>query len=249
VSPVEAVAILLAGVAAGAVNTIVGSGTLLTFPLLVAFGYPPITANVTSTVGLAPGGISGAFGYRRELRGQTAELPRLLVTAAVGAITGAVLLLALPSEAFDVIVPVFIAVAVLLILAKPRLSRLAEAARGRRAHRVLGRAGVYGTSVYGGYFGAGQGVLFLAVLGLTIPGDLQQTNALKNALAGAVNVVAALIFIFSAVIAWGPVAMLATGSVAGGQLGAFVGRRMGEERLRMIVVAVGTLAFIQLTFG
>lgn len=248
-SPAEAAAILFAGLAAGTINTIVGSGTLVTFPLLVALGYAPVTANVTSTVGLAPGGLSGAFGYRRELGGHGAELPRLVATAGLGGTTGAVLLLALPSEAFDVIVPVFIVVSVVLVLLKPHLAGLTQAASGRHGSRYITRAGVYGCGIYGGYFGAAQGVLLLAVLGLTMPGNLQRTNAMKNVLAAAVNVVAGLIFVLVAPVAWMPAVLLAAGSMAGGQVGALTARSLSERVLRAFVVAVGIAAFFQLTFN
>src|SRR5271167_1051572 len=162
----EVVAIALAGLAAGTINTLVGSGTLITFPVLLAFGYAPVTANVSNTIGLVPGSASGAFGYRRELAGQRARVLRLGTMSVLGGITGAVLLLVLPASAFKAIVPVFIAAALVLTLAQPRINRaLASRPRRTAAHGgVLTALPVYLTGVYGGYFGAAQGILLLAIL-------------------------------------------------------------------------------------
>lgn len=248
-SPVEGAVILLAGVAAGTINTVVGSGTLLTFPLLVAFGHSPVTANVTSTVGLAPGSFSGALGYRRELRGQWPRVRTLLIAAVLGSISGAILLLTLPPEAFDAIVPAFIAVAVALVIAQPRLARWSRADHSRRGHAYLDRIGVYGSGVYGGYFGAAQGILLLAVLGLTTPDDLHRINAIKNVLAGSINLVAGAIFVVAAAVAWLPALLLACGSVIGGQVGAHTARRLRAETLRVVIVIVGIVALVYLTVG
>ena len=170
---------------AGGINAVVGSGTLITFPVLLAVGYGPVTANVSNTVGLFPGSISGAIGYRAELAGQRRRVQVLGVAALLGGITGAVLLLQLPPEAFEAIVPVLIAVALVLVVLQPRLSRALDARRERaRPHGgPLLWIGVYLTGIYGGYFGAAQGVLLLAVEGIAIPEDLQRLNALKNVLA------------------------------------------------------------------
>jgi uncharacterized membrane protein YfcA len=244
----EIVAIACAGLAAGTINTVVGSGTLITFPVLLAFGYAPVTANVSNTIGLVPGSVSGAIAYRRELSGQAARAVRLGAMSIAGGITGAVLLLVLPSSAFKAIVPVFIAAAVILTLAQPRLTAwLAkrEIDLARRGARALPFA-VYLTGVYGGYFGAAQGILLLAVLGVALAQDLQRTNALKNVLAGLVNGVAGVYFIFGAHVAWGPVAIIAAASMAGAQLGARYGRRLPPDVLRGIIVAVGIFAIVRL---
>jgi uncharacterized membrane protein YfcA len=251
VSAWQAVAILGAGVAAGAINAVVGSGTLITFPVLLAFGYPPVTANVSNTIGLVPGSASGAHGYRRELAGQGPRALRLGVGSAFGGLTGAVLLLVLPASAFRAVVPAFIGVAVLLVLAQPRLAHLgrARAAEGRSrmvAPRVLVMGAVYLAGIYGGYFGAAQGVLLIGVLGLTLPEDLQRINALKNVLAGLVNLVAALLFVAVAHVAWDAAGLIAAGSIAGGQLGARAGRRLPPAALRLLVVAVGAIALVRL---
>jgi uncharacterized membrane protein YfcA len=248
-SGIEAAAVLVAGVGAGAINTVVGSGTLLTFPLLLAIGYGPVTANVSNTIGLAPGGFSGAFGYRRELVGQEHRMTVLLAASIIGGAAGAVLLLALPSSAFDAVVPVFIAVAVVLVIVQPAVTRRLASRPHGETRTGLARVGVLGSGVYGGYFGAAQGVLLMAVLGLTLPDHLQRTNALKNLLAATVNLVAGLIFVFAASVAWEAAALLAVGSIIGGQLGANLARRLSATALRGVVVLVGVIAVLHLTLG
>ncbi len=248
-SPLECVLVLAAGVFAGAINTVVGSGTLVTFPVLLAVGYGPVVANVSNTLGLVPGSVSGAIGYRRELAGQRRRVLVLATASLLGGIAGAVLLLSLPGSAFEAIVPVLIAVALVLVVLQPRLTR-GLAARRRRARPHGGPplwSGVFGTGVYGGYFGAAQGVILLALLGITIPDeDLQRLNALKNVLAALVNGVAAVVFLFFASVAWLPVLLLAVGSAAGGQLGASIGRRLSPAMLRGVIVVVGLAAIVQL---
>jgi uncharacterized membrane protein YfcA len=244
----EILAIALAGLAAGTINTVVGSGTLITFPVLLAFGYPPVTANVSNTVGLVPGSVSGAIGYRRELAGQAARAVRLGTMSVAGGITGAVLLLVLPSSAFKAIVPVFIAAAVVLTLAQNRIAAwlLRREIDLERHAALLTPLAVYLTGVYGGYFGAAQGILLLAILGVALAQDLQRTNALKNVLAGLVNGVAGVYFIFAAHVEWGPAAIIAVSAITGAQLGARYGRRLPPDALRALIVAVGVFAILRL---
>jgi uncharacterized membrane protein YfcA len=248
VGAAEIVAIAAAGMAAGAINTLVGSGTLITFPVLLAFGYAPVTANVSNNVGLVPGSVAGAIGYRRELEGQRTRALRFAAASALGAVTGAVLLLTLPASAFKAIVPVFIAIALVCVILQPRLDTLvADRRPPPDAHGTgLPRVFVYLAGIYGGYFGAAQGILLLAILGLALPDDLQRVNALKNVLAGVVNGVAAIVFIAVADVAWGPAALIAAGSVVGAQLAARYGRRMSARALRAVIVAVGIAAIVQL---
>jgi uncharacterized membrane protein YfcA len=237
--------------AAGTINTVVGSGTLITFPVLLAFGYAPVTANVTNTLGLVPGSATGAYGYRRELDGQWRRTGRLACASVAGGVTGAVLLLELPASAFKAIVPGFIAVALLLVVFQPRISRLL-ADRGRRPTAHAGwlvMLGVYGAGVYGGYFGAAQGIMLLAILGIGLDESLQRINAVKNVLAGATNLVAALVFVVAAHIAWTPALLLAAGSLVGGHVGAHVGRRLPPAWLRALIVAVGVVAIVKLALG
>jgi uncharacterized protein len=244
----EIVLIALAGMAAGTINTVVGSGTLITFPMLLAFGYAPVTANVSNTIGLVPGSASGAWGYRRELAGQRTRVLRLGTMSVLGGITGAVLLLVLPASAFKAIVPVFIALALVLTLLQPRLNRWLAAREVDldRNGRILTPLAVYTTGIYGGYFGAAQGILLLAILGVALPQDLHRTNALKNVLAGLVNGVAGVYFVFAAHVAWAPAAIIAVASILGGQLGARYGRRLEPALLRALIVVVGIAAIVRL---
>jgi uncharacterized protein len=244
----EVIAIALAGVAAGTINAVVGSGTLITFPVLLAFGYAPVTANVSNTIGLAPGGVSGAVGYRRELAGQGGRALRLGVVSVLGGASGAVLLLVLPASAFKDVVPLFIVLAIVLTVLQPRLNRrLAQRVAGRpRGALALTPAAVYITGVYGGYFGAGQGILLLAVFGVTLAQDLHRSNALKNALVASVNGVAGVYFAFAAHVEWAPAAIIAVTSIAGAQLGARYGRRLHPNVLRALIVVVGVAAIVDL---
>lgn len=242
----EALAVALAGLAAGTINTVVGSGTLVTFPVLLAVGYPPVLANVSNTVGLVPGSVSGAIGYRAELSGQRARLVRLGSASTIGAVLGAAALLVLPAAAFRAVVPVLIGLACVLVVVQPRVSGWL-AGRGGTAHPHGGPllyAGVLGAGVYGGYFGAAQGVLLIAIMGLLLDEDLQRINAAKNVLAGLVNLVAALVFIAVTDVAWLAAGLIALGAVVGGQLGAQIGRRVPQAVLRALVVLVGVVAII-----
>ncbi|GGO81117.1 sulfite exporter TauE/SafE family protein [Wenjunlia tyrosinilytica] len=251
----EGLAVFVAGIGAGTINTIVGSGTLITFPVLLAVGLPPITANVSNTLGLVPGSLSGAIGYRRELKGQRPRLIRLGLASLVGGLVGAWLLLRLPSAAFDAIVPVLIGLALVLVVLQPRLARAVAARRENNdapspAHGgALLTAGVTLSGVYGGYFGAAQGVLLLAMMGTLLNDDLQRINAVKNILALIVNSVAALFFLFVADFDWTAVVLIASGAVIGGQVGAKVGRRLPPTALRGVIVVVGLLAIAKLVFG
>jgi uncharacterized protein len=244
----QIIAIAIAGVGAGTINTVVGSGTLITFPVLLACGYAPVTANVSNTIGLVPGSISGSIGYRRELEGQRERVLRFGAMSVLGGVTGAVLLLVLPASAFKDVVPLFIALALVLTVLQPRLNRRLAghvAARSRRAI-VLTPLAVYITGVYGGYFGAGQGILLLAIFGVMLPQSLHRSNALKNVLAGTVNGVAGVYFIFAAHVEWAPAAIIAVTSVIGAQIGARYGRRLHPNALRALIVVVGIAAIVDL---
>ncbi len=250
----EVITIALAGLAAGTINTVVGSGTLITFPVLLAFGYAPVTANVSNTIGLVPGSVSGAVGYRRELAGQRARAIRLGTMSVLGGVTGAVLLLVLPASAFKAVVPVFIAIALVLTVLQPRLNVWLvkreidlDGGRGRGAVTVAGA--VYVVGVYGGYFGAAQGILLLGILGVALAQDLQRTNALKNVLAGLTNGVAGLYFVFAAHVQWAPAAIIAVSSILGAQLGARYGRRLPPKALRAVIVVVGVFAIVRLVLS
>jgi uncharacterized membrane protein YfcA len=244
----EVIAIALAGLAAGGINTLVGSGTLITFPVLLAFGYAPVTANVSNTIGLVPGSVSGAVGYRRELAGQRGRAIRLGAMSLLGGVTGAVLLLVLPASAFKAVVPVFIALALVLTVSQPRLNRwlLKREIDLDGGGSILVSLAVYLTGVYGGYFGAAQGILLLGVLGVALTQDLHRTNALKNVLAGLTNGVAGLYFMLAAHVEWAPAGIIAGASIIGSQLGARYGRRLPAGALRVIIVVVGIAAIVRL---
>jgi uncharacterized membrane protein YfcA len=245
-SLLESLAVVVAGLLAGMINAVVGSGTLITFPTLLALGIPPVTANVSNTVGLVPGSFSGAYGYRRELHGQGRRIARLGVGSALGGITGGLLLLVLPESAFEAIVPALILLGCALVILGPRISA-ATAHRRRGAHGGVALfAGIFGLGIYGGYFGAAQGILLVAVLSIALDDDLQRINALKNVLAGIVNLTAALLFIAVADVDWQVAVLIAIGAVAGGLLGARVGRRLPNSVLRGVIVIVGATVSVWL---
>ena len=247
-SALQALGIFAAGGAAGAINVVVGSGTLITFPTLLAFGYAPVVANVSNTIGLVPGSLAGAVGYRRELRGQRRRVLTLACATAAGAATGATLLLTLPASAFKAIVPAFIVLALVLIVAQPWLTRLLRR-HGTHPAEHLGPVtlvAVFATGVYGGYFGAAQGIMLLAILGLALDDGLQRINAAKNVLAGLANLLSGLIFATVAHVSWPAAGLIALGSVGGAALGARYGRRLPPAPLRVLIVAVGIVAIVRL---
>ncbi|WP_446685618.1 sulfite exporter TauE/SafE family protein [Nocardioides pelophilus] len=257
-------AVVLAGVGAGTINAVVGTGTLITFPTLLAIGVPPVTANISNNIGLVPGSVAGAVGYRRELAGQRERVLRLLVASVTGGLIGAGLLLVLPPEAFEAVVPVLILLGVVLVILGPRLSKVvADRAEARAAAGTApARDGAWWvwpavllTGIYGGYFGAAQGVLLMAVLGIGVSETLQRLNGVKNVLVACVNGIAGVIFVLvvelaptdwfggiEAEIDWLLVLLIAIGAVAGGFLGASVGRRLPPLALRAVIVVVGLVA-------
>ena len=306
---IRALAIFAVGLAAGTINTVVGSGTLITFPTLLAFGYPPVLANVSNNVGLVPGVASGVYGYRSELGGQRRRLIRLGSASVCGGLLGAILLLTLPQSAFKDIVPALIGLAVVMVIIQPRLAewvakrqqaRAAAATRdgvgtggdddagagadgpspgsapggpslvavaggavavagGPSAVAVADRPAaaeaiggpvlwvlVFLAGIYGGYFGAAQGVLLIGMLGIALNDSLQRINAAKNVLAGLVNGLAAVVFILATHIDWGVAGLIAAGSIIGGQVGARIGKRLPPWALRVVIVCVGTVALIKL---
>lgn len=254
IDPLGATLIVAAGVTAGMMNAIVGAGALVTFPTLLLLGYPPLVANVSNTVGIVPGSFSGTVGYRRELSGQRGRAVPLLIAGALGGLTGAALLLVLPASAFRQVVPLLILMACALIAIQPRLSswlvarQVGEPAARHRVGPLLFVA-VYLTGIYGGYFGAAQGVILIALLSIMLLDDLQRLNALKNAIALVVNGAAAIVFIIVAPVDPVVVVLIAGGSIFGGQLGAFVGRRMSPFVLRGVIIVVGTIVAIRMLLG
>ena len=286
----QALAIFAAGLAAGTINAVVGSGTLITFPTLLAFGYPPVLANVSNNVGLVPGVASGVHGYRAELVGQRRRVIRLGSASVCGGLVGAVLLLVLPAGAFKEIVPALIGIALLMIIFQPRLARWMAARQvARAAARAeepdrdggaggaggTGRAGAMGavgvvapvtqaqepavqiggpvlwvlvflSGVYGGYFGAAQGVLLIGLMGIAFTDTMQRINAVKNVMAGLVNGVAALVFVAATHIDWGAAGLIACGAILGGQIGARIGRKLPPWGLRLLIICVGVVALVKL---
>lgn len=250
----------LAGVAAGLINAVVGSGSLFTFPALIGLGVPSVTANVSNNIGLVPGNVTGAWGYRDGLSGQRRRVLTLVPPSLTGAVLGALLLLTLPASVFAAAVPVLIAVAVVLVLVQPRLqSRLRErrAEGGRAGGRgggspvrtpVVLLLGTFAAGVYGGYFGAAQGVLLIGLLGATLPEDLQRLNAVKNVLALVVNAAAAVTFAIAAPDRIDPtvVLVIAVGAAIGGVLGARVGKRLPPTVFRAVIAVVGVVAIVAL---
>jgi uncharacterized protein len=242
VTLLEAIAVLAAGFAAGGVNTIVGSGSLITFPTLLAVGFPSVVANVSNSVGLVPGGISGAIGYRRELRGQWRRVGILAIGTTAGAIVGGILLLELPESVFDAVVPILILLACVLMAIKRTPEQHADA-----EHTGAGTVASFTTGIYGGYFGAAQGIILMSLLRFCFPDDLQRLNAIKIVLTATANGVAAVLFIFVADVAWDAAALIAAGSIVGAAVAARYGRRIPSEVLRwMVVIGGGIVALILL---
>ena len=284
----RALAIFAAGLAAGTINTVVGSGTLITFPTLLAFGYPPVLANVSNNVGLVPGTVSGAYGYRAELAGQRRRLMRLGAASLCGGLVGAILLLVLPADAFKAIVPALIGVSLVMVVFQPRLSRwvaarqqartaappgppdgpgntggsdgpagsvtvVATATTVREQTALQGDPGgpvlcvlVFLSGVYGGYFGAAQGVLLLGLMGIAFTDSMQRINAVKVVLAGLVNGIAGVVFVVATHIDWGAAGLIAAGAILGGQIGARIGRKLPPWGLRLLIVCVGIAALVKL---
>ena len=257
-TPGDAVLLVAAGLAAGLMNSVVGAGTLVTFPTLLFLGYPPVLANVSNTVGLVPGALMGAIGYRATLRGRGPLVRRLLLATTFGGIAGGALLILLPGRAFDAVVPWLLLLAAVLAAIQPRV---AAAIATRRAARGQGEetggtgvtagvfVGILGTGVYGGYFGAAQGVILLVILGLAIGGPINELNGVKNVLGGAANLVSALLFIAVTEVDWTVAGLIAVGATIGGGLGGRYGRRLPSTALRALLVLIATIAAVSRFIG
>ncbi len=233
-------AVVAAGLGAGTINAVVGSGSFITFPTLVGVGFAPVLANVSNTVGLVPGSLSAVVAYRKELEGQRGRVLRIGGASVAGGLLGGVLLLSLPGTVFERAVPVLILVACGLMVAQPRITAWLKSRGDRHPHGGIGLlAAVFATGVYGGYFGAAQGVILMALLAISIEEDLQRLNAVKNVLALLANGAAAVLFIAATHINWEAAGLVAAGSVVGGQVGGILGRKIPQRVLRVVVVGVG----------
>jgi uncharacterized membrane protein YfcA len=255
----EDVVIFAAGVWAGTINVIVGSGTLVTFPTLLLFGYAPLTANVSNNIGLVAGGLSGVYGYREEVGAYRSTLLRLAPASVLGALTGAVLLLVLPADSFKAIVPVLILIGLVMVIIGPWMQR-----RTARRNAELGReqapqttrsqiilvGGIYLLGIYGGYFGAAQGILLMGLMGIMLHAGIQSINGIKNVLGTLVNAVAAVTFMVVAWdrIDWKVVLLIGAGSLIGGYLGARIGRRLPPLALRAVILVIGVVALVKILF-
>ncbi|MGA4670649.1 sulfite exporter TauE/SafE family protein [Propionibacteriaceae bacterium Y1923] len=253
----ELALLAIAAIAAGAINALVGSGTLITFPTLIAFGVVPVSATMSNAIGLVAGSASGAWGYRRELRGQWKRLRWQVIMSLCGALVGCWLLLHLPETVFATVVPGLLVLALLLVVFQPRIqdwvrrrtggSSDADAPLGR-GRMILLLVGTFAVGIYGGYFTAAQGILLMGLTGALLSEDLQRLNAAKNVLALVVNVVAAVTYTLVAPdrILWDVVLVIAVGSTIGGLLGARYGRRLRPGALRVVIVVVGLIGLIRL---
>ena len=236
-----------AGLLAGSVNAVVGSGTLITYPLLLSIGLTPVVANGTNNVGLSVGGAASAWAYRAELRARLRELALPLVLTACGAVIGSSLVVRLPQQIFTTLVPWLILAAVVLVALQPLIARRLA----RRPHHLVHPArdlplwtGILG--IYGGYFGAGQGVMYMGVLGLRFDEDMQQANGAKNLLAATGNLVSAVVFIVAGVLSWPFALAIGAGSIVGGYVGGRWARRIPPQVLRVVVIGVGVYAALYL---
>ncbi len=257
-------AILAAGTAAGFINAIVGSGTLVSFPTLLGVGFDRLSANMANNIGLFPGSLSASYGFRRELAGQRKRILALAPASAIGALTGALLLLKLPSSYFRAVVPFLILIGVALVAFQPKLQARLKARRALDTNHTPNApsepsapdaaekispvmwCGVALAGVYGGYFGAAQGVILIGLLGTGFDDELVRINALKNALATVVNGVAALVFVIRGNIPWAAAALVAVGSIIGAQLGSKVGRRIPAHILRVAIICLGSFVAIKM---
>jgi uncharacterized protein len=250
VTGAEHLAIIAAGLGAGVLSSTVGVASLISFPALIALGIPPVVANASNTIGLLPGVMSGSFGYRRELR----EVSRrttitVVLTCAIGAIGGALLLLALPPGVFAAAAPWLILFTCLIVGVQPWISRWLRSRREspHENRTVMTPATTFFatlTGVYGGYFGAGAGVMMMAVLGLGLDLELRVVNGLKTLSLMAANLVASVIFVFVADLNPTAIVLLAIGSIVGGYVGSHIGRRLPSTLLRALIVVAGTVAAV-----
>jgi len=256
----EFVVAAVSGLAAGAINALAGGGTLVSFPALIALGVPPVSANITNTVALVPGYLGGAWAQRRDLLAYVGRLPVLAAVSAVGGLAGSILLVSLPEDLFSDLVPFLILAACLLLAVQDRVRTRVQATRARRGIDEGASAGdssgagassvglvvsVGIAAVYGGYFGAGLGIMLLAVLGLSLEDPLPRLNSLKSALSLIINLVAAVFFLFSDHVLWDFAAVLAVASIIGGLAGGRLAGRLSPRLLRAVAITVGIVVAVK----
>lgn len=243
----------LAALAAGAVNALAGGGTLLSFPALIALGLPPLTANVTNTVALVPGYVGGTWACRADLDGQRRRIRVFIPVAAAGGLIGGLLLLVSPDRVFELLVPVLLLAAVVILALGDRVSQRVAAAVSRRAsgreHLALPALGILGAAIYGGYFGGGLGIIVLAVLGAVVVDSLHRINALKQLVSLSANGTAALLFVFSDRVVWSVAVVMLVGAIIGGFLGGRLAGRLPARYLRRVVLAIGIVVAIVYVAG
>jgi uncharacterized membrane protein YfcA len=244
----QALGVAAAGVVAGATSAMAGGASLLTFPVLLGLGLPPLAANVTNTTGLVPTAIGAALASREELSGQRQLAALLAVPMVLGSLTGAAVLLLAPADVFAAIAPALIALSSVLLFAQPRIVARMER-HAASANRRGAWIAAYAVGVYAGYFGAAAAVLFLALVGLFVVVSLHRLNALKNVVIGAGNAVAAMVFAVVAPVDWTVAAMLAAGSLAGGAAGVRLARRIRAQRLRVGIASVGLAVAVWMIVG
>jgi len=245
----EAAGLGAAAFVAGAINAVAGGGSLISFPALLAAGYPGVTANVTNTVAIWPGTVGGTFAYRPELMGQRARILVLGGTSIVGSLIGSAILLTAPQSIFDRIIPFLILFACTLLALQPRISRWVQRHRAAAPPSEHPRALIgaqLAAAVYGAYFGAGLGIMMLACLGIFLPDALQRLNALKGLLALIINGIAVLIFGVFGPVAWPAALLMALTSWSGGFLGVRIARRLSSRALRSIVLVFGVVVAVKL---
>jgi uncharacterized membrane protein YfcA len=239
----QALLLLVAGFGAGAVNSVAGGGSLLSFPALLAIGAPALTANATNLIAVTPGYVGGTVGYRPQLIGQSGRVRRLGAVVMAGAAVGSVILLVAPASSFDAVAPFCVLAACGLLVAQPRLTQLAS---GTHEHGRGLLPAVFAGGIYGGYFGAGLGIMLLALLAVFIEEDLQRLNALKGVLSLLVSIAAAVLLAVFGPVDWVACAIIAAASLVGGRLGVGVARRLAPQMLRYTVAAYGTVVAVVL---
>ena len=248
--PLDAVLLAAAAFAAGAINAVAGGGSLVSFPALLAVGYPSKAANVTNTVALWPGYIGGSYGYRGELKRQRRTILALTIPSVLGALAGSAILLATPESAFDAIVPFLIVFACALMAFQDTLARWAQHHELAGDHESGVPAFLHGAifllAIYGAYFGAGLGIMTMAVLSILLPDDIQHSNALKGLLSALINFVAVVYFGLFGPVEWAPAAVMAVAALVGGYYGVGVARRLGKRWLRLTVIAYGLVVALVL---